>query len=139
MNYINFVNSEEHVSIRNKYANTPYSINTRLRLRSMLDGDAFSPTNTWPLTIQEASRQTPISDTNTFKFILFLYGNGCSPHLAFEYIYASHPTKTKILKRFYQIKWICNNIQRNSHSWYYYNVLSQKTLYLNGTLFANRH
>ena len=138
MNYTNFANSEEHVLIRNKYANTPYSINTRLQLRSILDGDAFFPINTWPLTIQEVSRHTPISDTNTFKLLLFLYGNGCSPHLAFEYIYASHPTKTKILKRYYQIKWICNNIQHNLHKWYYHDILSQKSLYLNGTSFSKR-
>ena len=41
----------------------------------------FFPIYTWPLDIQLLFTNTPINDTDTFKFILFMYGNNAPPDL----------------------------------------------------------
>ncbi|XP_066916018.1 splicing factor 3A subunit 1-like [Clytia hemisphaerica] len=63
-----------------------------------------------------------ISDKGTFKILTFVYGNGGSPSLIIPYLHSTyHQNKKK--KRFYQIKWICNNLEANSNRCYkmYYN------------------
>ena len=118
MDYIiTFPNSIQHIDMKNTYI-TRQQRGNQHKILKIINGHAFYPSTNWPLHIQLALTDTPISDTSTFKLLLFFYGNGCSPQLTFEIIYASHPTNEKINKRFYQLKWITNNLQNKMHTWY---------------------
>ena len=106
----------------------------RCSLQQSLNGKAFYPIYAWPLNIQLMFSNTPLSDSQTFQFLLFMYGNGCPPTLCMEclctsYFYAPHKT----LKRLYQIKWICANFTNKRHIWYYHNMELDTYMYLNGT------
>ena len=56
-------------------------------LKHLLDGYIFYPISTWPLSIREILEHDIITDKNTFKLILFAYGNGISPDVLIEYLY----------------------------------------------------
>ena len=46
---------------------------------SLDDGLAFFPINSWPRDIRTLFHKSEIGDTDTFKFILFAFGNNISP------------------------------------------------------------
>lgn len=115
MDYKTFANSTQHIDMKNTYM-TSQQQNNQHKILKEINGYAFYPSTTWPLHIQLALTDTPISDINTFKLLLFFFGNGYSPQLAFEIIYTSHPANEKINKRFHQLKWITNTLQNKMHT-----------------------
>ena len=77
----------------------------------LLDGHIFYPISAWPPSIKEIPEHNPITDKNTFKLILFAYGNGIFPNVFIEYLCTfifNTPSKTK--KHTHQIHWIVTNI-----------------------------
>ena len=132
MDYKTFANSQEHTDMKNKYWNNP-DTRQQYNIHKIINGHAFFPTTAWPIHIQTALIDNPITDKNTFQLLLFFFGNGCSPQLTFELIYASHPTNTKINKRFFQLKWIANNLENKKNIWYYF---ENRFLYLNKSLYT---
>jgi hypothetical protein len=56
---------------------------------SILDGDVFYDVNDWPTEMERVLWKKPLSDEETFKFMLFLLGNGCGPQLTCEWILTS--------------------------------------------------
>ena len=106
---------------------------TRAELHNALNGDTFFPTLTWPRDIQLLYNHTPMSDMDTFKFIVFMFGNGCPPVLCMEYLCTSYYyDRSRLNRRLYQIRWICGNLQDRSHHWHYFDIDRQRRLYLNG-------
>ena len=60
-------------------------------------------------------KHNPITDKNTFKFILLPYGNGIFPNAFTEYLYTFIiNTFSKARKRTHQIHWIVTN--NNTHN-----------------------
>ena len=87
------------------------------------DGHIFYPISTWPPFINEILEYNTITDKNTFKLILFAYGNGISPNVFIQYLYTfilSTPSKTK--KRTQLIYWIVTKINTHQHKWYYFDM-----------------
>ena len=75
-----------------------------------------------------------MGDTETFKLVLFLNGNGCEPNLIRRWIMlAQHwaETTTKAEKRARQVDFVLNNTDQKSHPWFYFDVDYNKLLYLN--------
>ena len=108
MNYKTFIREGKHfktlltLTIFTKEERT----STRKNLEYLLDGQIFYPISTRPLSIKEIFEHNPITDKNTFKLILFVYGNEISPNVFTEYLYMfilNTPSKTK--KRTHQIHW----------------------------------
>ena len=59
----------------------PEVIEERKKLMEVIDGDAFFPLKRWHKDMCLIFWQKPPSDTETFKLVLFLLGNGCAPTL----------------------------------------------------------
>ena len=103
---------------------------TRANLNRLLNGNVFYPIYTWPLKIQLLYTNTPLSDQNTFKILVFMYGNGCPPETLLKYLCTSYYYGIdKLPKRLYQIKWILKNFTSKSHAWYYFDIHNQEILY----------
>ena len=89
-------------------------ISKRENLKHLLEEYIFYPISAWPSSIRKILEHDTIIDKNTFKLILFAYGNGISPNVFIEYLYTfilnTHP---KISKRTYQLQGIITNI--NTH------------------------
>ena len=108
-------------------------MSVREDLIKLLDGEVFYPISTWPQYIRVLLQHTPISDTNTFKFIVFMYGNGCPPETCFRFLCSSYYyDKNKLSKRLQQIRWIILNLATKAYLWYYFDIHHQKTLFLTG-------
>ena len=104
-------------------------ITKRENLKHLLDGYIFYPISTWPLSIREILEHDIITDKNTFKLILFAYGNGISPDVLIEYLYTLIlNTPSKIRKGTHQLQWIITNINTNQHKWYYFDMYHQSFL-----------
>ena len=106
----------------------------RLDIFKEINGNAFFPVKWWPIDMQLTFWRKPIGDKDTFKLVLFLLGNGCSPYLLKRWImlsqfWAGHPIAEK---RARQIDFILNNADCKAQTWFYYDVDHQKHLYLNG-------
>ena len=95
----------------------PRLIQERRNLLTLLNGDAFYPLSTWPQDIQQLFWKKPIEDTDTFKLMLFVLGNGCSKHLITERILTSQhwTTLQKGIKRARQINFINNNLDSKAN------------------------
>ena len=46
--------------------------------------------------------------------------------------------KKKISKRFYQLKWIVDSIERKQHIWFYFNISLKRQIYLSGKIKRKR-
>lgn len=139
MNYQTFANSEDHTHMKqlHTFQNKQSTVSTRKNLYNLLNGNIFYHINQWPIDIQIAFNNTPISDTDTFKIILFFFGNGCPPHYIIEHLYTSYAfQKNKIQKRFYQIKWICNHLHTYDKKWHYHDIHLNKRLFLDGSNYS---
>ena len=76
-----------------------------------LDSLSFFPINSWPGDIRNLFYKSEIGDTDTFKFILFAFGNSLSPHLLLNFLLIKYRNKPgKIPKRIFQIQWIIHSI-----------------------------
>ena len=75
----------------------------------------------------------PIGDVGTFKLMLFVLGNGCSPNLMLRWILTSQTwSPEKAEKRARQIDFILNNEDGKRKQWFYFDLDHGKLLYLNG-------
>ena len=114
---------------------TPSNILTiRTDINKAINGNAFFPIHTWPLDLQLIHTNTPLSDRDTFKYVLFMFGNGCPPQLCLQHLCTSYfyaPDKAK--KRLQQIKWLCGNLSQKAHVWFYFDIYCNRILHLNGT------
>ena len=92
-------------------------------LKHLLDGYIFYSISTWPSSIKEILEHDTITNKNTFKIILFAYGNGISPNVFIEYLYTFIlNTPPKIKKRAHQLQWIITNINTHQHKWYCFSM-----------------
>ena len=100
----------DDVSQRNVW----YIRKERVRLITMLDGDIFFPFHKWPVYMRRLffNNERPMGDTNTFKLVLFLVGNGLNPEIAGKWILTTyvvsdwHKIHSMAQKRTDQIVWI---------------------------------
>lgn len=99
-----------------------------------INGDSFFPIHTWPLDMQLLFTNLPLSDSDTFKLILFMFGNGCPPQICIQHILCSHFNKNamKTIKRIHQIRWITTNLEHKLNTWYYFDIFENKMLSLSG-------
>ena len=96
-------------------------------------GEVFYPISTWPQHIKNIIHEKPISDISTFKFIVFMYGNGCPPDICFKFLCSSYSfARQKLSKRLQQIRWVVHNLTTKENMWYYFDIHQQKTLFLSG-------
>ena len=96
-----------------------------------LDGLAFFPICSYPGDMQHLFHKSEIGYTNTFKFVLFAFGNNMSPHLLLNFLFIKYRNNpTKIPKHILQIQWIIHSIPEKKHVWYYFNVSQSKYLHL---------
>jgi len=58
----------------------------RKETMTIIDGDAFFPLKSWPKDMKLIFWKKPMKDEETFKLVLFLIGNGCSPALTRRWI-----------------------------------------------------
>ena len=61
-------------------------VEERRQLARLIDGDAFFPIKLWPKEMRLIFWKKPMGDTETFKLVLFLNGNGCEPNLIRRWI-----------------------------------------------------
>ena len=110
----------------------------RHQIQKSLDRNAFFPIYTLPLDIQLLFTNTPINDTDTFKFILLMYGNNAPPDLTFRHLCTSYFQDKSITKRLLQIKWITTNLHKKCTTWYYFDIPANRFLHLNGQYFRTQ-
>ena len=107
MNYETFIRERQHLKILSILTILTKEERTSTRKKTLnifLMDKIFCPISTWPPSIKEIIEHNPITDKDTFKLILFAYGNGISPNVFIEYLYTfilNTPSKTK--KRTHQI------------------------------------
>ena len=75
----------------------------------------------------------PIGDRETLKLMLFCLGNGCSPPLISRWILLSQTwAPDKAEKRAQQLDYVLNNPEAKRETWFYFDLVHNKLLYLNG-------
>ena len=123
MNYETYIKEGQHLKTLlelNKLTKGE-GIAKRENLKHLLDGYISYPISTWPSSIREILEYDTITDKNTFKLILFAYGNGIYPDVLTEYLYTlTLNTPSKIRKCTHQLQWIFTNINTHQHGWYMY-------------------
>ena len=96
-------------------------------------GGIFYPINSWPIEFRLIFWKKPLSDKNTFKLILFLVGNGCSPWITYEWILTStYWDRSKTTKQWEQIKLINADMEKQKNDWFYFDMFHKIHLYFNG-------
>ena len=117
-----------------RYLSREELIHERQDLFKDINGNAFFPLKWWPAELQLKFWKKPIGDRDTFKLVLFLLGNGCSPYLTRRWIMSSQFWATDAVaeKRARQMDFIFNNADSKAHTWFYYDLDHRKHLYLNG-------
>ena len=69
------------------------------------EGISFFPINSWPGDIRYLFHKSEFGDTNTFKFILFSFGNNMYPHLLLNFLFIKYRKNPgKIPKRILRIQ-----------------------------------
>ena len=105
-----------------------------------LNGDAFYRAIVWPRKFSKMLWQRPIGDKEAFELTLFLKGNGCSGHLAAEWIilsnllYGDCPNSRRIQaeKRARQVQYILDSSVGNKiNEWFYYDMNRKGLHFLN--------
>ena len=74
-------------------------VEERRQLTRVIDGDAFFPLKSWPKEMRLIFWRKPMGDTETFKLVLFLIGNGCEPTLIRRWIMLAQHWRTQQLKQ----------------------------------------
>ena len=77
----------------------------------------------------------PPSNTETFKLVLFLLGNGCASTLIVRWIMLAQYWAESIVKaekRARQVDFIAMNEDTKKDKWFYFDVDYNKLLFLNG-------
>ena len=99
-----------------------------------LDGLTFFPICSWPGDMQHLFHKSEIGDTETFKFVVFAFGNKMSPHLLMNFLFIKYrQNPAKIFKCIFQIQWISHSIPEKKHLCYYFDVTQSKYLRLDGS------
>ena len=106
-------------------------VRERLDTFSSINGDAFYPLQWWPKDMRMLFWKKPIIDNDTFKFVLFMSGNWCSPALFARWIMLSQfwAAPATAEKRARQIDFIINNADTKRHTWFYYDLDHKKLLF----------
>lgn len=94
-----------------RYLSKREIIQERLELFKDINENAFFSVKWWPKDMQLTFWKKPIGNRDTFKQVLLLLGNGCSPYLLKRWImlsqfWAEHPTAEE---KAWQIDFILNN------------------------------
>ena len=135
MNYETYIKEGHHLKILlelNKLTKEE-CIAKGENLKYLLDRYIVYPISTWPSSIREILEHDTITDGNTFKLILFAYGNGISPDVLIEYLHTLIlNTPSKIRKRTHQLQWIVTNINTHQHKWYYFDMYHWSFLLFDG-------
>ena len=79
----------------------------------IIDGDAFFPLKSWPKDMKLIFWKKPMKYEETFKLVLFLIGNGCSPDLIRGWIVLAQYWATswqRAEKRARQVDYVLNNV-----------------------------
>ena len=75
----------------------------------------------------------PIGDEETFELLLFLVGNGCPYMTATKWILSSNIwAPDRMVKRVYEVQRILKNIYEKRRLWFYFDIIINMYLYLNG-------
>ena len=134
MNYETYIKEGQHLRplLKLNKLTKEKSIYKRENLKHLLQGYIFYPVSTWPSSIREILEHDIITDKNTFKLIVFAYGNGISSKNFIEYLYSFiSNTPSKVRKRTLQLHWIVTNINTHQHKWYYFDMYHQPFLLFN--------
>ena len=110
-------------------------VEERRQLVRVIDGDAFFPLKRWPKDMRLIFWKKPTGDTETFRLILFLLGNGCAPTLIARWIMLSQHWAESIVKaekRARQVDFAFMNADTKKDVWFYFDVDYNKLLFLNG-------
>ena len=87
----------------------------RYHIQKSLDGNAFFPIYTWPLDIQLLFTNIPINDTDTFKFIIFMFGNNAPHRFNFQTYCVPAIFKTnQLLKAFFKLNGSLQTFTKNA-------------------------
>ena len=135
MNYETYITEGQHLKklLKLNKLTKEESISKRENLKHLLDGYIFYPISIWPSSIRVILEHDTITDKNTFKLILFAYGNGISSNVFIEYLYTFIlNTSSKIRKHPHQLHWIVTNINAHQHKWYYFDMYRRSFLLFNG-------
>lgn len=111
-------------------------VERRTELFRVIDGDAFFSMKEWPESLKRVFWKKPTSDSDSFKLILFLIGNGLEPKLAAEWIMLSQywsRDQEKMKKRARQMDFIIANLQAKKSEWFYFDIYHGRLVLLNGT------
>ena len=88
-----------------------------------LDHLPFFPKNSWSGGIQDLFHKSKIGDTDTFKFVIFAFGNNMSPYLLLNFLFIKYrKSPGKIPKRILKIQWTFHSIPEKKHLQYYFDV-----------------
>ena len=120
-----------------KYFDRQKIVEERKEIFKLLDGDVFYDMKRWPNDVEKIFWQKPMSDTNTFKVVLFFVGNGCPPELINKWIMLSQhwsSPSSKCLKRARQLDYMNGKLDVNGNKWFYFDLHIGRLVYLNGTL-----
>ena len=93
-------------------------VEERRQLTRVFNGDAFFPLKSWPKEMRLIFWRKPLGDTETFKLVLFLIGNGCRPSLIRRWkMLAQHwaESTVKAEKRARQVDFVLINADQKSH------------------------
>ena len=107
----------------------------RRELFNAINGEIFYAIRHWPKSMERMFWKKPLSDEETFKLCLFLYGNGCPPEIIVQWILTSNFWNTAtIKKRRHQITWIFDNMSKHRKHWFYFDLNRTLYLFINGEL-----
>ena len=68
-----------------------------------------------------------LEDKDSFKLVLFLFGNGCP---ATVIVSSTFWKKNKTVKQWEQVNWILRNISRHERRWLYFDLHFKKYLFM---------
>ena len=92
-------------------------VEEKRQLTRVIDGDAFFPLKSWPKEMRLIFWRKPMGDTETFKLVLFLIGNGCEPTLIRRWrMLAQHwaDSTVKAEKKARQVDFVLNNAEQKA-------------------------
>ena len=118
-----------------RYLSMKEVVERRRELMKIIDGDAFFPLKSWPKEMKLIFWKKPMKGKETFKLLLFLIGNGCSPDLIRRLIVLAQywaNSWQRAEKRAPQVDYVLNNVDQKRNSWFYFDIEYNRQLYLNG-------
>ena len=107
----------------------------RMQLFEEINGDVFFPLSQWPSNMKQCFWRKPMTDQDTFRFLLFMLGNGCSPFVISKWILSSQKwaSYATTRRRCYQISWILDNMICKSSTWFSFDITAKMYLHMDST------